>query len=221
MPGARIWRRLTAEWKIKLFLGGAITALFWSGYFRLEQGSRGSMTLMPALAIDRMIPFTPEAAIIYISQLVTMPAVIWMMISRRQLLYCCRGLLLLIGVSFVIYYFRPTMIVRPEVIAGRYYIYDLIVGTDQNSNACPSLHAAFGIFTAGCAWDVFNGWETRRWLTGVTWAWAAAVLVSTLLIKQHVILDLLAGGVLGMVSWWFAGRLPNPIAAPGNADPTP
>lgn len=40
MPGDQIWRRLTAEWQIKLLLGGAITALFWIGYFRLEQGSQ-------------------------------------------------------------------------------------------------------------------------------------------------------------------------------------
>jgi membrane-associated phospholipid phosphatase len=176
---------------------------------------------MPALAIDRMIPLIPEAAIIYISQFFTMPAVLWLMTSRRQVLFCCRGLLLLIGASFVIYYFRPTMIVRPEVVTGQYYIYDLIVGSDQNANACPSLHAGFGIFTAGCAWDVFGGWANGRWLMAMTWAWTAAVLVSTLLIKQHVILDLLAGGALGMVSWRFAGRDSNPIASPVNADTTP
>ena len=32
-----LWRRFIAEWKIKVLLGGAMTAAFWSGYFLLER----------------------------------------------------------------------------------------------------------------------------------------------------------------------------------------
>lgn len=207
MSMVSLGRRVIAEWKIKLLLGGVITALFWGGYFRLEQIAHASVTQMPALAIDRMIPFAPGAAFIYVSQFFTMPLVIWLMTSRRQLLLCCRGLLLLIGVSFLAFYFWPTAITRPESVAGRFFIYDLVVGIDQVHNACPSLHAAFGVFTAGCAWELFQGWKNSRWLTGMSWAWTAAILLSTLLIKQHVFLDLLAGSVLGGFSWWFAARV--------------
>ena len=86
-----LWRRLIAEWKIKVFLGGGITAAFWIGYFLLERLPEASVTEMPQLAVDRLIPFQPEAAFIYVSQFVTMPLVIWLMTSRRQLLACCRG----------------------------------------------------------------------------------------------------------------------------------
>lgn len=207
VPGG--WRRVLVEWKIKLFLGGAITALFWGGYFRLEHLTHAAVTPMPALAIDRMIPFIPGAAFIYLSQFVTMPLVIWLMNSRRQLLRCCRGLFLLIGFSFLVFYCWPTVVVRTEMAPGQFFLYDLIVDADQTGNACPSLHAAFGVFTAGCAWEVFQGWEHKRWLIGATWAWTTAVLISTLLIKQHVFLDLLAGSLLGLVSWWLLTRLPD------------
>ena len=212
------WRRILAEWKIKLFLGGAITVFFWGGYFRLEHLTRASVTQMPALAIDRMIPFMPGAAFIYLSQFVTMPMVIWLMNSRRQLLRCCLGLFLLIGFSFLVFYCWPTVMVRPEMAPGQFFLYDLIVGTDQTGNACPSLHAAFGVFIAGCAWDVFQGWENNRWLIGATRGWTAAVLVSTLLIKQHVFLDLLAGSLLGLVSWWLVTRLPDRRTSPETDD---
>ena len=104
----------------------------------------------------------------------------------------------------------------PRIVPGQFFIYDLVVGADKSGNACPSLHAAFGIFTAGCAWEVFQGWRNSRWLIGASWVWTAAILASTLLIKQHVILDLLAGGLLGFVSWWFVGRTSKKIMAPEN-----
>jgi membrane-associated phospholipid phosphatase len=130
-----------------------------------------------------------------------MPLVICLMTSRRQLLACCRGLGLLIIVSFIIFYFWPTSVARPKAFAGRHFFYDWIASTDLPRNACPSLHAGFGVFTAGCACDVVRGWKHRQWFIGVVWVWTAAVLASTVLIKQHVFLDLLAGGVLGALSW--------------------
>jgi len=205
---ASLWRRIIAEWKIKLLLGGAFTALFWGGYFGLEHLERVPVATMPVWAIDRMIPFMPGAALIYLSQFVTMPVVIWLMVSHRQLLLACRGLLLLVGVSFLVFYCWPTAIVRPALAPGHFLLYDLVVSIDQNRNACPSLHAGFGVFTAGCAWQVFQGWQYRHWLVTVVWIWTAAILAATLLIKQHVFLDLLAGSLLGGASWWFAGRLP-------------
>jgi membrane-associated phospholipid phosphatase len=99
------------------------------------------------------------------------------------------------------FYFWPTSAARPKAIPGGHFFYDLIVSSDLPRNACPSLHAGFGIFAACCAFDAFRGWKYTRWLIGTVWLWTAAVLVSTLLIKQHVFLDLLAGGFLGTVSW--------------------
>jgi len=196
-----LWRRVIAEWKIKIFLGGGITLAFWTGYFLLERLSERRVTEMPQLTIDRLIPFQPGTAFVYVSQFVTMPLVIWLMTSRRQLLACCRGVASLIIVSFIIFYFWPTSVARPKAFPGGHFFYDLIVSSDLPRNACPSLHAGFGVFTAGCACDVFRGWKHNHWFVGAVWVWTAAVLVSTLLIKQHVLLDLLAGSFLGVLSW--------------------
>jgi membrane-associated phospholipid phosphatase len=203
-----LWQRIIAEWKIKLFFGSVVTAAFWVGYFLLERLPNAAVTQMPELAIDRMIPFLPSAGFIYVSQFVTMPLVIWLMSSRRQLFLCCRGLALLIGVSFVVFYFWPTSVARPQITPGHHFFFDLIAGADLPRNACPSLHAAFGVFTAGCAWEVFRDWSNGRCLIAATWLWTAAVLASALLIKQHVFFDLAAGSFLGFVGWWLAARTP-------------
>ncbi len=179
-------------------------AAFWIGYFLLEHFPARPVTRMPELAIDSLIPFQPAAALIYLSQFVTMPLAIWLMTSRRQLWICCRALALLIGASFAVFYLWPTSVARPELGPGSHWCYDLIAKADLPRNACPSLHAAFGVFTATCAWEVFRGWKNSRWLVGIAWVWTGAVLASTLLIKQHVFLDLLAGIVLGAAGCWLA-----------------
>ena len=77
MKPVDLWRHVMEEWKIKVFLGGVITLAFWWGYFRLARMPEDLATQMPELAIDRMIPFLPAAAAIYLSQFVTMPMIIW------------------------------------------------------------------------------------------------------------------------------------------------
>jgi membrane-associated phospholipid phosphatase len=196
-----IWQCLIAEWKIKVLLGGIITAAFWFGYFSIEQARIFPVIEMPVTAVDRLIPFQPGAAFFYLSQFFTMPLVLWLMVSRRQIMSCCLGLALLIGVSFGVFFIWPTSVTRPEIIPGQHPLYDLIASHDLPRNACPSLHAAFGVFIAGYACEVFRVWPFRRWLVGAVWLWTGAVLISTLLVKQHVVLDLFAGGILGATSW--------------------
>jgi hypothetical protein len=70
------WRRLIAEWRLKVFLGGGITLAFWIGYFLLERCPESRVTEMPQLAIDRLIPFLPGASVVYVSQFITMPLVL-------------------------------------------------------------------------------------------------------------------------------------------------
>jgi membrane-associated phospholipid phosphatase len=212
MNSSDLARRILAEWKIKLFLGGAITVLFWLGYFHLGYLSRSSARPAPELSIDRMIPFMPGAAFLYLSEFVILPLIVWLMTSRRQLLACCRGLSLLIGVSFFIFCCWPTRVMRPNIPAGQFYFYDLVASTDLTGNALPSLHAGFGLFAAACAWDTFQRSKYKWWLIGALWVWTVAIMASTLLIKQHVFLDLAAGGALGLTSWAFAGRASDRIA---------
>ena len=196
-----VWQCLIAEWKIKALGGGIVTAMFWFGYFFIGQTHTFPVFQMPITAIDRLIPFQPAAAFFYLSQFFTMPLVLWLMVSRRQIMSCCFGLALLIGVSFAVFFIWPTSITRPDTILGQHPLYDLIASHDLPRNACPSLHAGFGLFIAGYSCEVFRGWHFRRLLVGAVWLWTGAVLISTLLVKQHVFLDLLAGGILGATSW--------------------
>lgn len=188
---------IAAEWPMKFFVGGVITGVFWLGYFLLEYFPIFPVRMMPSLSLDQALPFLPQAAFIYVSQFFTMPLVAWLLTTRAELSAYCKGVVAIAGSCFLIFFFFPTMVLRPSLDAESDFIYRFVISVDNPHNAFPSLHAAFGIFTAGCAWEVFKGWKSGRVWIGVIWFCTAAVLVSTLLTKQHVVWDIVAGGFIG------------------------
>ncbi len=60
-------------------------------------------------------------------------------------------------------------------------------------NMCPSLHVAWAV--AGV--DVFTG-NARLIGKVALWSWAAGLILSTLLVHQHYVVDVLAGVTLAM-----------------------
>jgi membrane-associated phospholipid phosphatase len=207
MKHISILSRLVAEWKIKLFAGGLATGVFWICYFLLERYPVFPVRIMPASIFDRLVPFVPAAAPVYVSQFITMSLLAWLMTSKQELLAFCKGIALISIVSFLVFFFYPTCVVRPqEPVIDHDFIYDAIVRIDNPRNAFPSLHAAFGIFLAAYAPVVFRGWNSGRILVGIVWLCTAAVLASTLLTKQHVLMDVLAGSLLGFAGYFVSAR---------------
>jgi membrane-associated phospholipid phosphatase len=73
----------------------------------------------------------------------------------------------------------------------------ILQGVDAAGNACPSLHVATAVFTA--IW-IDRLVRTMRAPSALRWAnviWVLAIAWSTVAIRQHVVLDALAGAVLG------------------------
>lgn len=198
---AGIWHRMRAQWKHKVILSVILAPYFCLGYYFTGQARLFPAYQIPFTILDRSIPFLPEASFIYLSQLITMPLVLWMIDSRRLLMGCCCGLAFVMTVSFTLFFIIPTAIPPPEFTLGQYKLYDIIARADLPRNACPSLHAAFGVFIAGYAPAIFRNSPFRRGLVGTVWFWSLAVLISTLFVKQHVVLDLLAGSILGLSGW--------------------
>jgi membrane-associated phospholipid phosphatase len=205
MNNWRIRERVVSEWKLKLLGGSVIFVAFWAVYFALENFvTANKVIVMPESALDRIIPFRPTCAFFYISQFLTMPAIMWLLDSRRAVVACFQAVGIIMLAGFMAFCFYPTAIARPSCPSGQHFFYSLIARYDLPRNACPSLHAAFAVVVAACARNVFRGWKHGLWLVGFSWLWTGLVVVSTLLIKQHVVLDLIVGGLLGMASWLAA-----------------
>ena len=76
--------------------------------------------------------------------------------------------------------------------------------TDSASNCLPSLHVAL-------AWGIALTWATslpgRRWVHALAIAWALTISVTTITTKQHFVVDVPTGAVVGVGAWWAARRL--------------
>ena len=92
------------------------------------------------------------------------------------------------------------MVNWPDADWSQYPAFAFLRSVDASGNVCPSLHVAFAVFTAiwldrllrqmgaGCGVRAFN------------WLWCLGILYSTIAIRQHVVLDVLAGTVFGMAA---------------------
>jgi len=91
----------------------------------------------------------------------------------------------------------PTAPPAPDIDWARYPGVAFLKRIDSSGNACPSLHAAFVVFTA--MWNVpaLRRFGDRGTLRVLSLLWALGILYSTLATKQHVLIDLLAGCALG------------------------
>ena len=89
----------------------------------------------------------------------------------------------------------------------------MLQGVDASGNACPSMHVAVAIFSALWVERMLRGAGAPRALRWLNAAWFAAIAYSTLAIKQHVVLDVVAGAALGIAFVWPSLRWhPAPVA---------
>jgi membrane-associated phospholipid phosphatase len=193
-PG-RLGPRLKTHWRFKLVGGPVIAIAFFTGYFLLLNFPVFPVREMPATALDRLIAYQPHALLLYLSLYLYIPLAPWLLDNRRDLNACCLALSGLCLVGLLIFLFWPTAIPRPDSVG-----YRPLIAIDGPGNACPSLHAAFAVFSAICI-DL----QARRLgdlglARSLSWLWCLGILYATLATKQHVAVDLFAGAVLG-VAW--------------------
>jgi len=168
---------------------------------------------MPAFALDRLIPFVPLASWPYLSVHPGAAAVPLLMVNGRELRRCLLGFILIALVSNFAFFFFPTAIVRPDAV-DVHFLWAWIRDHVRPICACPSLHASMVTY--------FTLWGNRmlrnegrwRWRV-VLWVWMLIVLCSTLLTKQHVLLDLVAGMTLASVVYFGLEMLTSSGAAGG------
>lgn len=190
--------RLMVEWRRKLLLSVVMTGGFAAGYLWLEYHPLFPVTRMESSWLDRMIPFLPGAVYLYESLWLIMPIAPWLMTSRGDLDRYVLSLLFVTAIGFGIFLFFPTSCPRPEYSGHANALYRALISVDNEGNAFPSLHSALAVLSAGCCRSVLPDADSGRWLRVLMWIWAGGIVVSTLLTKQHVVIDAVAGIALGL-----------------------
>lgn len=192
----RLWRRIAAHWVLKMIGTTALMSGFFCAYFQLLNHPAFPVATMPLLAVDHWIRFQPAAVVLYVSLWLYVPLAPALVTELRELWSYGVATFALGAVGLGIFFFWPTA-VPPGQLQSEGWGIAWLRGVDAAGNACPSLHVAYALFTA-----VWFERLLRQMQAGVLWRWGnvlwgGGVIYSTLAVKQHVALDVLAGAALG------------------------
>jgi len=195
---AEIGLRLRRMLLLKLVGVTAFTWLFFIGYFHLLQHPMQPVMVMPLTALDHLIPFQPQALFAYLSLWVYVGTAPGLQLRFTELLVygLWVGALCLTGLAC--FYFWPTQVPPLAIDVSGFPGFATLQGVDAAGNACPSMHVAVAMFTVIRLEDVLRRAGAPTWLRLINRAWFIAIVLSTLMIKQHVVLDVLAGALLGV-----------------------
>jgi membrane-associated phospholipid phosphatase len=201
-------RRVTKCWRLKALLAVTVAFTFCVPYFLVGNFPVMPVHALPLTRIDRAIGFHPyEWVWDYQSEYLLVNAIPWLATRREELLRYVRGFALLSLTSFVVFLLFPIVSPKPVVSnpAGMYW---LLQCYDVPYNSLPSLHAGMIVYTLAFGNRVV-GREVGYRLKWFFVIWAVLILYATLATKEHYVVDIVAGTLLGIAAdrWVWRRRL--------------
>ena len=155
---------------------------------------------------DRAIPFFPPAVWFYQLAYLFPAATLLLIREPRQADQLLLSIILATAVAAVVYLMIPMSFpypIPPDTFSGRWLAWNLRLDFAEPANKFPSLHVAMTWLFA----RALHGQGVSRTGLGLGWAVCAAIIVSTLLVRQHILADVAGGLVLGVFVWPLAGGL--------------
>jgi membrane-associated phospholipid phosphatase len=214
---ALLWQRSRKLFWLKFLGTSAFMWVFFEGYFHLLRHPARAVLEMPLTWLDRSLPFQPYAMAFYVSLWFYVGLAPGLLQSLRELIGygLWVGSLCLAGLAC--FYFYPTAIpaalaARPDSAAGAF-----LQGVDAAGNACPSLHVATAVYSGLWLDRLLRELRSGAAVRLGNAAWSLLIVYSTLAVKQHVVIDVLAGLALGAGFAILALRCRGAVPAPGAA----
>jgi membrane-associated phospholipid phosphatase len=195
----QVWPRMRTLWVAKVT--GTILSLpvFFVVYFWLLKHPFFPVTTIPLTAVDRLVGFYPEALPLYVSLWVYVVLPSMFLKNRRELGSYGLAVIGLSVAAFGFFIFWPTAVPKSQIDWSQHPSVSFLKTMDATGNACPSLHVAFAVFTAVWLGRLLREMGAGRLVRALNWLWCLGILYSTMAIRQHVALDVLAGAALGAI----------------------
>jgi hypothetical protein len=204
-------RPLLAE---KLALTVGLTLLWSALWILVPRYATVTAHALPLTWIEREVPFVEPFVYVYLSICLFMPLGPFLTVSRPMLLRHGRGFLGITLVGFACFVLYPVAVPVPDVVPET-LLYQLIL-SDTRLNSLPSLHAAYTVYSLlywRCLLPTFPSRQGERGCAGarsvvaaLVTGWACLILASIFLIKQHYVLDVVAGIALAGVAHRLVAR---------------
>jgi protein-S-isoprenylcysteine O-methyltransferase Ste14 len=208
--GLARWRFFSAHAPLTVLMRwryAMVVFFLYALWIALYTGIGAHVSTLPThtlfLPFEDRLPFLPQFEFIYLLCYIIPILPLFVAQDQRQLhrlFFCWLGINLLAFTMFLIFpVYRP----RPffEINTFATYLLSLEYATDRPVNNFPSLHAAFSMLIfLGC-----RGW--RRWLDGLLAFLVIGIGLGAVFIRQHYLLDILAGDLLALAIWWISAAL--------------
>lgn len=194
---AEMGRRATRFVWIKAIGTPLTIAVFFAGYFLVLRNPLFEVTTMPLLAADGWLPFVPELLPVYASLWLYVSLQPALLADVRELKAFGLGVLTLSVAGLGLFVLWPTQVPAFDIDWRLHPGFERLKQLDMAGNACPSLHAAFAVFTAAWVQRAFADIGVPHPLRIANWIWCAGIVLATVAVRQHVVLDAAAGVLLG------------------------
>lgn len=160
-------------------------------YLVIANRAQRGVVYAPELAFDRALPLVPAWALVYglfYLYLIVLPVFVVRDVPHvRRTFFAYLAVWISAYIVFLVY---PTVAPRPAVVAGDgFAVWGLrfLYGADPPYNCFPSLHVAHSFVSA------FTCRRVHRGVGRAALVCAALVAMSTMLTKQHYVVDVIAG----------------------------
>jgi membrane-associated phospholipid phosphatase len=171
-------------------------------YFPINRLVTGGRAL--SLPIDRYIPLYPPALIPYfVGSFLFVAFPIWASLYSEKYEFDAYivSFLIVTIISYIVYLTLPTFVIRPDVhnqdCFSRAILF--LYQNDYPHNAAPSGHTFYTLMS----FLYIKAWKPK--FCGISLTITSLIIASTLLTKQHYVLDVVSGLILGFIAYW-AGR---------------
>lgn len=193
----RVWLRLRRLFLLKLVGTTALISLFFVGYFHVLRHPAHAVTVVPLTALDALVPFQPSMLFPYLTLWFYVGLAPGLLLTVKELLEYALWSAALCLTGLGAFYWWPTMVPPLDAEAADFAGFRMLRGLDAAGNACPSMHVAFAVFSALWIEHLLKAAGVPAAWRSLNLVWVLAIAWSTVAIRQHVVLDVLAGTVLG------------------------
>lgn len=190
-------RRIATLWWLKMPGTMVGIAGFFAAYFWVLRHPFFPVTVLPPTVVDRWIPFSGWMLWVYLSLWFYVGLLPALLKNPRELVAYAGRALVLSAVGLAIFIRWPTAVAVRADDWAEHAGFSVLAGVDATGNACPSLHVAFAVLTAFGLSRVLREIRAGTGWRVANWGWCAGISYSTVAIRQHVVIDVVAGALLG------------------------
>ncbi|MCV0441098.1 MAG: phosphatase PAP2 family protein [Hydrogenophaga sp.] len=210
-PSDRPWHRLLLRrfvtlWYLKAFGTMSFMVLFFMAYFWVLHNPQKTPLMVPTVWVDDLVAFVPAAFYAYVSLWVYVSLPSALLLQLRELLRYGLWTAAMCLLCLALFWVFPTQTPVPDIDWANHPQLAFMKGLDASGNALPSLHVASAVYSAVWLRHILRQVRAPAWVGWLSALQCAVIVWSTMAVRQHVFLDVLAGAVVGTVFGWLSLR---------------